>query len=60
MDRVTDLEVFPFPLVVFVKLTLSEYVPDKRLFALLLIETVTVVFDPALSVPLVCESDNHD
>jgi hypothetical protein len=42
-------------LVVFVKVTVSLYDPATRLFALLLIDTVTVVLAPAARLPLLDE-----
>ena len=37
---------------VLVKVTVSLYIPEPRLFALLLMETVTVVVAPGAKVPL--------
>ena len=47
----TGLVVFPCPLVVFVKVTVSEFGPTSNEFATAFIETVTVVFAPAARVP---------
>jgi hypothetical protein len=51
----TLLVVFPWPLVVFVKETVSLYVPAGREFAFELIETVSVVLPPDESVPEVLD-----
>jgi hypothetical protein len=47
--------VFPFPVVLFTKLTVSEYDPAARLLAWELMETVTVVLAPAANVPLLSD-----
>ena len=57
--RLTARVVLPFPLVVFVKLTVSLYVFGARLLALLLIDTVTVVLAPDANVPLVLDRLTH-
>ena len=58
--KLTGLVVFPLPLVVLVKLTVSLYGPAVRLLAPLLIETVTVVLAPAANVPLAEDRLTHD
>ena len=50
--RPTEREVFPFPLVVLVKVTVSVGEPVSRLFALLLTETVTDTLAPADKLPV--------
>jgi len=54
--RVTERVVFPLPLVAFVNVTVSLYVPVLRLLAVVLIEAVTVAVAPAAKLPLVEES----
>ena len=58
--KLTGLVVFPLPLVVLVKLTVSLYGPAVRLLAPLLIETVTVVLAPAANVPPAEDRVTHD
>jgi len=59
--KLMGLVVFPLPLVVFVKVTVSLYGVGlaARPFALLLTDTVTVVLAPASSVPLAEERLTH-
>ncbi len=52
---VTGRDVSPLPLVVFVKVTVSEWVPALRLSALLLIETATAALAPGSSGPPVSD-----
>src|SRR5579863_2046235 len=53
--RLTAFLVPPAPFVVLVNVTVSEYAPGKRLLAFALNETVTLVLEPAASVPLAGE-----
>src|SRR5579862_2803554 len=53
--RLTEIFVPPPPLVVLVNVTVSEYVPGKRLLAFPLRETVTLVLAPPARVPLAGE-----
>src|SRR5512135_2264172 len=54
--RLTPRVAFPWPFVVFVNVTVSEYVPAASELAVLLIVTVTVVVAPAASVPLTIDN----
>ncbi len=53
--RLTDRDALPLPLMVLVKLTVSEYVLAPKLLALLLIDTVTLVLAPWVKEPLVSD-----
>jgi hypothetical protein len=57
--RLIGLVVLPLPFVVFVKLTVSLYVPATRLLAALFIDTVIVALAPAPRVPLAGVTVNH-
>jgi hypothetical protein len=48
--RLTERDVLPWPFVVLVKLTVSEWTPGARRVALLLIVTETLVLAPADNV----------
>ncbi len=53
--RLTEREALPSPLVVLVKLTVSEYVFAPRPSALLFIDTVMLVLAPGSRDPLVLD-----
>ncbi len=55
MVRLKEREALPSPLVVLVKLTVSEYVFASRPSALLFIDTVTLVLVPGSRDPLVLD-----
>src|SRR5512138_415646 len=58
--RMTGRLVFPFPVVVLTKLTVSVYSPAARALAPALRETVTVADSPTARVPDVAERVVHD